>query len=271
MFIYSFSSIFCKHRIVKILGFGSQSVHVANNLAHYSMMKIIPYIPAHTCCEPVSLLTPLWDKHCDVPVATPPKHLHSECYSSTGKEPMKAMAEEREVEKDNVRTSMGKSVRSRAPSLTDMAYLWFQLRMHNMFFIPIILHWLIVVVSSAVDCFPSVLDFFQLWQFVKPSFQLFLQLIFGNMLQGCHTPDIVKIHNRRDWTSSEDMKIKEPHQCTDYSLKKVLLMHWPNYGKELYYFGNLKEIWSLRWLLRLTPMTVLLIKCFAQSYMQCWV
>lgn len=141
MFIYLFIYIFCKQHILKILGFGSQSVHLSINLAHYSMMKIIPYIPAHTCCEPVSLLTPLWDKHCDVPVATPPKHLHSQCYSSTGKEPMKAMAEEREVEKkDTVRTNMDKSIRYRDPSLTDMVYLWFQLRMHNTFFIPRILH-----------------------------------------------------------------------------------------------------------------------------------
>lgn len=45
-----------------------------------------------TCREPVSLLTPLRNKYCDLSVAPPPKRLHCQRYASTGEEPMKAVA-----------------------------------------------------------------------------------------------------------------------------------------------------------------------------------
>lgn len=44
-----------------------------------------------TCCEAVSLLTPLRDKHGDLPVASPPKRLHGQRYPSTREEPVKAV------------------------------------------------------------------------------------------------------------------------------------------------------------------------------------
>lgn len=44
-----------------------------------------------TCCQPVSLLTPLGNKHRDLPVAPPPKHLHGQRYSSTGENSMEAV------------------------------------------------------------------------------------------------------------------------------------------------------------------------------------
>ena len=58
------------------------------------MEKHVTALYACTCCEPVSLLTPLRDEHGDLPVAPPPKGLHSERYSSTGEEPVKTVPAE---------------------------------------------------------------------------------------------------------------------------------------------------------------------------------
>lgn len=52
-----------------------------------------------TCCEPVSLLTPLRNKDCDLPVTPPPKRLHGQRYSSTGEEPMETVTGEMGTER----------------------------------------------------------------------------------------------------------------------------------------------------------------------------
>lgn len=66
-----------------------------------------------TCCQSVSLLTPLRHKHCDLPVAPPPEHLHGQSDSSAGKNTMEAVTVVKERENKQLRwTTMKFGTRS---------------------------------------------------------------------------------------------------------------------------------------------------------------
>lgn len=61
------------------------------------------YLRGRTCCESVSFLTPLRDKHGDLPVASLPECLHGQSDATTGEEPMKAMTAEKTEKRSTVR------------------------------------------------------------------------------------------------------------------------------------------------------------------------